>query len=322
MPNTQLSDVFVPTPFSDAVAELSANKAGVVTSGAVATNNTIQSLMDLGGLRMEIPFLIDTVDNTSGTPSSDDAGDAITHVKVSGSSQNAIRISRNFSWASAKLAAQASGNDILGFAASRVSAQDVNSSNIIAMNCIEGVIAGATDDLLEDNTTVSITRDMVISSLYNSLGDGVDSIGVVIMHPSLIASLKSEDLTAWSHMSAADGSLMFETYLGMRVIADQNITAAPLAGDYCAYFLGNGYLQYGKSNVETVLDFDHAAGGGRGIEHLYYRKDEIIHPDGFSFTGSVASDTPTDAELANGANWTQVYTDRRNLKLMKLIASA
>jgi len=321
MANTQLSDLFIPVPFGETVAELSANKAGVVTSGAVSTNNSIQSLMTAGGLRLELPFLHDTAADGSGTPSSDDSADLLVAAKVSGNSQNAIRISRNQAWSTAKLAGQASGDDILGFAASRVAAYDINSSNIVAMNCLEGVCAAGS--LTASNPSVSITRDMIISELYNSMGDGVANIGLMVMHPALVATLKSEDAALWGFSASGIG---FETYMGIRVIVDQNVTSAPIIGseddDYCAYFLGEGYLQYGKANVESVIDVNNFAGGGRSIESLIYRKDEIIHPDGFSFTGSVAADTPTDAELATGGNWTQVYADRRNIKLMKLVASA
>jgi len=321
MANSQISDLFIPVSFSETVAELSANKAGVVTSGAVSTNNSIQSLMTAGGLRLELPFLHDTAADGSGTPSSDDSADLLVAAKVSGNSQNAIRISRNQAWSTAKLAGQASGNDILGFAASRVAAYDINSSNIIAMKCLEGVCAAGS--LTASNPGVSITRDMIISELYNSMGDSVESIGLMVMHPALVSSLKAADASLWNFSKSDIG---FETYMGMKVIVDQNITSAGIIGseddDYCAYFLGEGYLQYGKANVESVIDVNNFAGGGRSIESLIYRKDEIIHPDGFSFSGSVALDTPSDTELSNGANWTQVFSDRRNIKLMKLVASA
>jgi hypothetical protein len=324
MANTQLSDVFVPVPFAQAVAELSANKAGVATSAAITTNNTIQSLMGQGGLRFELPFLYDTVmSNSSGNPSSDDSGDLLVTEKVSGQSQVAPRISRNFGWSTAKLAAQASGNDILGFAASRVGAVNVNSTNICSMNVLEGAVADSIanhgSDLILDSSGVPVTRDTIITAQY-LIGDSAGDLGLIVMHPSLAATLKSEDAALWGY---SQSDVLFQTYMGMRVILDQNITPAPTAGsadDFCAYLLGAGALQYGSANAETVIDLNNLAAGGRGIESLIYRKDEVIHLDGMSFTGSIAGDTVTDAELANGASWTRVYSDRRNIKLVKLIA--
>jgi hypothetical protein len=51
---------------------------------------------------------------------------------------------------------------------------------------------------------------------------------------------------------------------------------------------------------------------------LINRRRYILHPRGVKFTSaSVAGDSPTDAELENGANWTRVF-ENKNVRMVAI----
>ncbi|HSH17414.1 MAG TPA: hypothetical protein VLD18_15350, partial [Verrucomicrobiae bacterium] len=51
---------------------------------------------------------------------------------------------------------------------------------------------------------------------------------------------------------------------------------------------------------------------------LINRRRYILHPRGVKFTSAaVAGDSPTNAELENGANWTRVY-ENKNVRIVAI----
>jgi len=43
----------------------------------------------------------------------------------------------------------------------------------------------------------------------------------------------------------------------------------------------------------------------------------IMHPRGFKWTGTAAQDTPSNTELASGANWAKVF-ESKNIPIVAL----
>ena len=51
---------------------------------------------------------------------------------------------------------------------------------------------------------------------------------------------------------------------------------------------------------------------------LINRRRYILHPRGVKFTSAaVAADSPTNAELENGANWTRVF-ENKNVRIVAI----
>jgi hypothetical protein len=51
---------------------------------------------------------------------------------------------------------------------------------------------------------------------------------------------------------------------------------------------------------------------------LINRRRYILHPRGVKFTSAaVAGDSPTNAELENGANWTRVF-ENKNVRIVAI----
>jgi hypothetical protein len=73
--------------------------------------------------------------------------------------------------------------------------------------------------------------------------------------------------------------------------------------------LGRGAIEYTDCGAKVPYEVarDPATNGGEDL--LYSRTRVCYAPYGISFTmSSMAKASPTDAELANGANWELVHT--------------
>lgn len=78
---------------------------------------------------------------------------------------------------------------------------------------------------------------------------------------------------------------------------------------YTSYVLGNGAIEYTNCGalVPYAVARDEATNGGQSL--LYTRQRKCWAPYGISFTmASMATDSPTPAELENGVNWELVHS--------------
>lgn len=86
-------------------------------------------------------------------------------------------------------------------------------------------------------------------------------------------------------------------------------TAAVVNTAYTTYVFGDGAIEYTNCGAKVPAEMyrDPATNGGQ--DTLYNRQRKCFAPYGVSFTKQIMSTlSPTDAELANGANWELVNT--------------
>ena len=78
---------------------------------------------------------------------------------------------------------------------------------------------------------------------------------------------------------------------------------------YTTYALGKGSISYEDIGVKVPYEMDRDPKVNGGEDTLYIRQRKCFAPFGISYEkASQASLSPTDAELANGANWSVVHT--------------
>lgn len=87
-----------------------------------------------------------------------------------------------------------------------------------------------------------------------------------------------------------------------------------IAGDrYTTYVLGNGSIRYEDVGAKVPYEMARDPKTNGGEDTLYMRQRKVFSPFGISYEkASQATDSPTDAELANGANWVLVHTGETN----------
>ena len=109
--------------------------------------------------------------------------------------------------------------------------------------------------------------------------------------------------------------------MGLRVVVNDGILSGlnSSAVTQTVYLFAPGAIGYGESmpKVPVAEERDEAAADGEGVEYAYFRRHFVMHPYGFKFVGTPAGKSPTNAELAVGTNWTQVF-ERKNIPMCAL----
>jgi hypothetical protein len=100
------------------------------------------------------------------------------------------------------------------------------------------------------------------------------------------------------------------TDTGIAVDAGKYVLRLDAYTVYTTYVLGNGAFDYEDIGAEVPHEMDRDPKKNGGQTTLYSRQRKVFAPYGISFTKkSMATNSPTDAELKNGENWTVVNDD-------------
>jgi hypothetical protein len=127
----------------------------------------------------------------------------------------------------------------------------------------------------------------------------------------------------------SEGKVQIKSFQGRRVIVDDTLPTRNGTTDgivYTSYLFGPGAFGKGSSPLDT--EPLQGGFGTAGVEIarapldsdtiLINRRRYILHPRGVKFTSaSVAGDTPTNAELELGANWTRVF-ENKNVRMVAI----
>ena len=99
------------------------------------------------------------------------------------------------------------------------------------------------------------------------------------------------------------------TVAGYTVANDDYVVKLPAYTAYTTYILGEGAIEYTDAGVRVPSETDRDPAKNGGQDTLYTRQRKCFAPYGISFTkSSMASESPTNAELEKGANWELVST--------------
>lgn len=97
------------------------------------------------------------------------------------------------------------------------------------------------------------------------------------------------------------------------VVTLETTTAPVIKTEYTTYALGKGAISYEDIGVKVPYEMSRDPKTNGGEDTLYIRQRKCFAPFGLSYEkASQASLSPTDDELANGANWTLVHTGESN----------
>jgi hypothetical protein len=129
------------------------------------------------------------------------------------------------------------------------------------------------------------------------------------------------------HLPDSEGKAQVKVFQGRRVVVDDTlpVRAGTTSGlVYTTFLFGPGAFGKGAAPLDgTPLQ---GGFGTEGVELarspldsdsiLINRRRFILHPRGVKFnSAAVAGDSPTNAELENGANWTRVF-ENKNVRIV------
>lgn len=343
---TAVADVIVPQIFTAYTQQLTEEKSRLIASGAVVRDAALDAFLAGGGLTMNAPSWKD-LDNDTDNVSSDTTGTS-TPNKIGSADEIVVRLSRNQSWATADLSAALAGSDPADAIASRVAMYWLRRSQAVFVATMTGIFADndaaptgtehVQGDLTYDISGGSFTDGVTNFSAENfintavTMGDSMDSLGMVMVHSIVYARMLKNNLidfipdsnNTYAAPFAGQGrSQGIPTFLGRIVIVDDGCPGA--GGVYQSWLFGAGAVRLGTGSpkVPTEIIRIPSAGNGGGQEQLYNRVEWCMHPIGHKYAGSAPSGGPSNANttnnLANAGSWARVWTERKQIKIARLI---
>lgn len=343
MATVQISDIYDPLTFDEAMQERQVELNAFLQSGVIQNDTQLQSHLATGGQIGELPFYFQlgtSGEGASGTEpnfSSDNPASSSTPKNIS-SDKMIFRASyQNESWSAMDLAREVTNmRDPLSAIVDRVanfwntntqnriikSGMGVLADNV-ANDSSDMLVTVATDDAAAITAAERISADLIIDAKA-TMGDRIQTTGdmTICMHSVVYAELNKQNLIEF--IPNARGETEFATYLGHRIVVDDGMPA--VAGSnritYTTMLLGQNSFGYGQGYpaMPSEVDRDPSSGDGGGQEILYSRTTEIIHPVGFTFsstslTGGTGNTQANYTDLANAANWNRVYQSRKNIRM-------
>jgi hypothetical protein len=330
MAKTAIADIIIPTLFEKYAIERTAELSNFGQCGIVEYAPEFDAVAAGGGREVKMPFWKDLT--ATRQLLSDSA--SLTVNKIT-SDQDIARIHNDAqAWSANHLAQVIAGDDPMMRIVDMVAAYWGRTDEGLVVSCLKGMFAAASmsGNLLAIHSE-SVAAQSAATRLNGStfvdacakLGDRADLLTAVAMHSATEAALRKLDLIDF--IPDSEGKAQLRTFQGRRVIVDDNLPTRAGSTDgtvYTTYLFGKGAFAKGAA----LLDSTPIAGGigTQGVEYyrdalasdsgLINRRRYILHPRGVKFTSaSVAGDSPTNAELETGANWTRVF-ENKNVRIV------
>jgi hypothetical protein len=331
MPVTQISDVIVPAEFTAYQVENSLVSTALFQSGVVAKNGLIEAQLQAGSESFNVPFWADLGDNEADI-TSDDPNVLSTPLKVGAAKQVVRKSYLHQSWSEMSLASELSGSDALARVQSRVTAYWDRQFEKRVIASLQGVlhsnVTNNAGDMVNDisgaaGAAANFSAEAVIDTA-STLGDRLEDCKAIAMHSDIYTDALKNDLIEFIPQSQG---LPLKTFRGLAVILDDGLT--PAAGVYTTILFGPGAIGFAlappRTGYGTEIFRVPAAGNGGGQTTLHSRFNVGIHPLGFAWSdgtggGAIAGDSPSMADLALGAHWTRVVSQRKSVPLAFLIS--
>ena len=160
------------------------------------------------------------------------------------------------------------------------------------------------------------------SAMNKACGANKKKFSMVFMHSDVATNLENLRLVKHLVYTDKDGierPLDLAAWNGKIVIIDDEMPVeeategsgqdAVTYNKYTSYILGDGAIDYENIGAKVPYEMNRDPKTNGGEDTLYVRQRKVFAPFGISFTkSSMASNSPTDAELENGANWALVHS--------------
>jgi hypothetical protein len=333
---TQLADLIVPEIFTPYVQQQTEEKSRLIRSGIVSVDPRIGEFLAGGGLTAHMPSYRD-LDNDAENISTDQAGVSSPN-KIGSAEEVIVRLSRNNSWSAYDLAATLTGSDPMVAIANRLSDYWVRRAQAVFIATMKGVFAdnaaapvGA--EHVQNDMTHNISGVGYVAGVTDfsaeafidatlTMGDSMQALGAICVHSIVYARMQKNNLIDF--VSDSNGPINIPTFLGREVIVDDSLPFT--GGVFESWLFGGGAFRMGAGapRVPTEVDRSPSAGNGAGSEILHNRVEWCLHPVGNAYIGTPAAGGPSNAatasNLAAAGSWQRVWTERKQIKIARLIS--
>lgn len=308
---TKIADVIVPEVFNPYVIERTAELSALVKCGIIVKDKELDALALAGGRLINMPYWKDL----NGDDEVLDDNGALTPGKITAGQDVAALLMRGKAWSVNDLATALSGDDPMKAIGDLVAEYWARQRQKTLLAVLKGVFASSTmsgnvHDISSLEGDLAKINGTSFIDAKTKLGDASDKLTAVAMHSTVFAELEKQNLI--QYIPNSQGVVDFPSYLGRKVIVDDG---CPKDGDvYTTYLFGQGAIGEGNGAAPVPTETDRDSLAGEDI--LINRQHFLLHPRGVKFTdASVAKKSPSNAELANQANWSRVY-ENKNIRIV------
>ena len=330
MAKTALVDIIIPTEFEKYAIERTAELSTFGQCGIIEHAPEFDVLANGGGREVRMPFWKDLT--AARQLLSDSAALSVNKIT---SDQDIARIHNDAQvWGVNHLAKVVSGDDPMQAIVDLVGDYWARTDEGLVVSCLKGMFASAplagnrlaiASETVAGQSAGTRLNGSTFVDASVKLGDRGDRLTAVAMHSATEAALRKLDLIDF--IPDSEGKPQIKTFQGRRVIVDDNLPVRAGTTDgqvYTTYLFGAGAFAKGAAPLDgTPLQ---GGFGTEGVELarvpldsdtvLINRRRYILHPRGVKFnSASVAGDSPTNAELENGANWTRGF-ENKNVRIV------
>lgn len=340
-PITQIADVVVPEIFSPYRQQITEEKSALISSGALIRNAEMDSRLAGGGLTFTAPSW-DDLDNDADRVSTDTADIDFSGgttppdpAKIESLSEIMVRLSRNQSWSASRLSAALAGSDPMTAVADRVGAYWARRLQVAFIATWTGVFADNTandsGDYTNNVSAASYAKGVtdfsaeVFTDTLITLGDSLHDLSMIMVHSGVYGRMLKNNLIDFVTDSTNPDATRISVFQGHRIVIDDGM---PVNGSvYESWLFGAGATEFGvgsPAGPSTEVQRYPGAGNGGGQDVLYDRVEWSLHPRGHAFVAaSPANGGPTNAATTNNlgaaASWNRVFTERKQIKVARLI---
>lgn len=327
MPDTRLSDIVDVTVYQDLDPVNSPETTAFYDSGVVVRDPMLDDLAAADGKTAELPFWNDLDADSEPNYSSDDPDDEASPDKIEQGEQIARKAFVNKGYSAMDLTRElAMGDDALQHVRNRFGTYWMRQHQRRLIAASRGVfadnIANNGGDMSHDIAAESTggqsaatrwSKNAFIDAAF-TMGDRVDGVTAIGVH-SMVAKQITEENGA-EDVRDSEGNLLYQTYLGRRIIVDDGLPAiagATSGVKYMSVLFGPGAFGWGEADPIVPVEVDRSArsGNGGGQEELWERKTWLLHPAGYQQTGTPSGMSFNLAELRTENVWGRVVPRKK-----------
>lgn len=299
------------------------NKNELIKSRVLVANPKIQALLSsqTGSYFGTIPFY----GRIDGEALNYDGQTDITATTTDTFTQSVIAIGRAKAWTEKDFSKDiTAGVDFMSHAASQVAEywNDIDTGVLMSIiNGIFGMTGKGNEDFVTKHThdiTAQgeglMTATTLNTAMQKACGDKRGKFSLVFMHSAVATNLENMKLLEYLKYTDKDGierPLPMATWNGRVVIIDDGMPAEEQEDGsvkYTTYVFGAGAIEYAELGAKVPFEMSRDPKTNGGEDTLYSRRRFAYMPKGISFTQkSVATLSPTNTELENGANWELIH---------------
>jgi len=308
MAKTKIADLIIPELFAPYVINQTKELSALINSGIAQSNPLLDSLIEKGGKTVNMPYM----KPLTGSDEVLSDSDPLVPEKIGAEKDVAPVLIRGKAWSSNELAGSLAGTDPMSAAGEQIAKWWNVQEQKILIAILNGVFASALkdshcNDISEEEDGGAIISANALLDTKQLLGDAASDLKAIAMHSAVFTALQKQNLVEYLPNSA--GIVDFPTYMGYKVIVDDGI--APVNGVYKTYLFADGVFGRGDGVPDALTPIEMYRDALASDDILVSRRALCLHPLGVAWTNPVLSSaTPTNLDLANGANWLKVADDK------------